>query len=58
MAQDPLVLTSRIKKLIKSLGCKCSSDVPNGVNDLVLDAIKKAVVRTRANKRSTLEKDP
>lgn len=53
-AGEPLVLTSRIKKLINSLGCKTSSDVPAAVNDAVVDLIKKAVVRAKANKRSTL----
>ncbi|MBN1810058.1 MAG: hypothetical protein JW909_13405 [Planctomycetes bacterium] len=53
-ADEPLVLTSRIKKLINSLGCKTSGDVPDAVNQVVVDAIKKAVARTKANKRSTV----
>ena len=51
---EPLVLTSRIKKLINANGCKTSSDVPAAVNDVVVAAIAKAIERCRANKRSTV----
>ena len=53
-AAEPLVLTSRIKKTINKLGYKVSSDVPDAVNDIVVEALKAAVKRTKANGRATV----
>ena len=53
-ASEPLVLTARIKKLVNSMGCKVSSEVPAALNDLLVELIHKAVERAKQNGRSTL----
>lgn len=53
-ATEPLVLVARVKRLANQLGCKMSGEVPAALNELVAEAIKAGVKRTRGNSRSTL----
>jgi len=53
-AAEPLILTARVKKLVNSLGCKMSGEVPAALNDLVVQAVKAGVKRAKGNGRSTL----
>jgi hypothetical protein len=54
VAGEPLVLVARVKRLVNQLGCKMSGEVPAALNELVAEAIKAGVKRTRGNGRSTL----
>ena len=55
MAQEILVVGSKVKAYIKSKEMKCSGDVVEGLSEKVGAILDCAIVRTKANKRSTVK---
>jgi len=53
--KDVLVVASKIKAYIRSKGCMCSSDAVQAISDCVYCCLDKAIVRTQANRRSTVK---
>ena len=51
---ENLVVGSKIKALIKAHNMKCSGDLMDAVSASISDILAKAVVRAKANKRSTV----
>ncbi|MHA1372486.1 MAG: DUF1931 domain-containing protein [Promethearchaeota archaeon] len=54
--EKALFVKSAVKELIKSQGCKSSSDIINGdaLNNVIKDILIKACNRAKENKRSTV----
>jgi len=52
--KDPLVVTSKMKAYIKSKKMKTASEAVGAINDAVYSLLDDAVVRAKANKRSTI----
>ncbi len=50
------VVTSKVKELVKSLGMSSSSELPDALDSLLEDALRKAVERAKANGRKTVRK--
>ena len=54
-SKESLVVASKVKAYIKSKKMMTSSDALAALNDTVYAAIDAAIVRTKANKRSTVK---
>jgi len=52
--KEQLVVASKTRAYIKSLGCMVSADAVDELNKKVYELIDQAVQRTKDNKRSTL----
>lgn len=48
------VVGSKLKELIKKLGCNTAGDLAEGVSAMVEMEVKKAVARAKSNGRKTL----
>ena len=55
MAEEMLVVGSKVKAYIKSKGCHTSSDALGALNDRVHKVLDAACERTKGNKRSTVK---
>ncbi|MHC4456449.1 MAG: hypothetical protein ACYS0I_05035 [Planctomycetota bacterium] len=53
--KESLVVTSKIKAYVKSKKMMTSSDAIAAINDAVYAMLDAAVVRTKANRRSTVK---
>ena len=53
--KEPLVVASKVKAYIKGKKMMTSSDALEALSDKVYDMLDAAVVRTKANKRSTVK---
>lgn len=53
--KDVLVVASKVKAYIKSKKCQTSSDSIGALSDKLYSIIDAAIVRTRANRRSTVK---
>jgi hypothetical protein len=49
-----LVVTSKVKDLIKGTGLRCSSDFPTALNKRIWREIKTAIKRCQGNNRQTV----
>ena len=54
-SKEVLVVTSKVKAYIKSKGMMTSSDAIGALNDAIYKVIDAGIVRTKANKRSTVK---
>ena len=54
-SKEMLVVGTKVKNYIKSQGVMSSSDVLEAVNDAVYNILCKAVARTKANGRKTVQ---
>jgi len=52
--REPLVVTSKVKAHIKSKKMMSSSEAIGAINDVVYSILDNAVVRAKANRRSTV----
>lgn len=52
--KESLIVSSKTRAYIKSLGFNASQDALDRINDLVYELIEKGTERTKENKRSTL----
>lgn len=52
--KEMLIVASKTKAYIKSLGCSVSGDAVEEINKKLYELLDRAVERTRENKRSTL----
>ena len=52
--KESLVVGSKVRAFIRSKKCLVSGDLLEAVSDSVYAALEKAVVRCKANKRSTV----
>ena len=52
--KDVLVVASKVKAYIRSKGCMCSADAVQAVSECVYGCLDRAVIRTKANRRSTV----
>ena len=55
MAEDMLVVGSKVKAYIKSKGCHTSSDALGALNEKVHEILDRATSRCQGNKRSTVK---
>lgn len=53
--KESLVVASKIKAYIKSKKMMTSSEAPGAISDKVYAMIDSAIVRTKANRRSTVK---
>ena len=53
--KEPLVVASKVKAYIKSKKMMTSSDALAAISDKVYALLDDAIVRTKANKRSTVK---
>ena len=53
--RDPLVVASKVKAYIKSKKMMTSSDAIEAISEKVYGMLDDAVVRTKANRRSTVK---
>lgn len=53
--KDVLVVASKVKAYIKSKKCQTSGDSIGALSDKLYSIIDAAIVRTRANRRSTVK---
>ncbi len=53
--KEPLVVASKVKNYIKSKKMMTSSDALDALNEKIYSVLDDAVVRTKANKRSTVK---
>ena len=51
-----LVVKSKIKEVLKDLGCNTAGDALEGLNAVVTAAVKSAAARAQANGRKTVRK--
>ena len=56
MARELLVVESKVRQLLPE-GIRISSDALEGLNELVKQAVKKAIERCQANGRKTIIKE-
>ena len=54
MAEDMLVVGSKVKAYIKAKGCHTSGDALQGLNEKVHEILDAAAARCQSNKRSTV----
>jgi len=54
---DPLFVKSKVREYIKSKDCNTSSGIldGNGLNDVIIGILDKAIVRAKANGRKTVQ---
>lgn len=55
MAEDALVVTSKVRAYLKSKGVMMSGDLPNTLNAKLHTLLDDAANRARGNKRSTVK---
>ena len=53
--RDSLIVASKVKAHIKSKKMMTSSDALEAISDKVYDILDAAIVRTKANRRSTVK---
>jgi len=53
--RDSLIVASKVKAYIKSKKMMTSSDALGAISDNVYDMLDAAIVRTQANRRSTVK---
>ena len=53
--RDSLIVASKVKAYIKSKKMMTSSEALGAISDKVYDLIDAAIVRTKANRRSTVK---
>ena len=51
---DSVVVTSKVKEAVKGLDLRMSGDVPDAVNEKVMEMLDAAAKRAKENGRSTL----
>jgi histone H3/H4 len=57
MAQEILVVASKVKEYIKSKKMMSSGDLPAALSEEIKALLDKAIKRCKANKRSTVRPD-
>ncbi len=55
MAKETLLVSSKVKNVIKSEGLMCASETIDALNDCVHCCIKEAMDRAKANGRRTVQ---
>ena len=55
MAKETLLVSSKVKNVIKSKGLMCASETMDALNDCVHECIKNATDRAKANGRKTVQ---
>jgi len=55
MAEEILVVASKVRNYLKSKGVKMSGEMVDGLNKKVKSLLDMAVERTKSNKRSTVK---
>ncbi len=55
MAKETLLVSSKVKNVIKEQGLMCASETLDAINDCVHCCIKKAAERAKANGRKTVQ---
>ncbi len=55
MAKESLLVSSKVKNLIKSKGLMCASETMDALNDCLESCINKAAERAKANGRKTVQ---
>ena len=53
--KESLIVASKVKAHIKSKKMMTSSEALGAISDVVYDMLDKAIVRTKANRRSTVK---
>lgn len=53
--KEVLVVASKMKAYIRSKGCMCGSDAIQAASDCLYCCLDQAIVRTKANRRSTVK---
>ncbi len=54
MADKAVVVASRVKEVIKAADMRADGSLADAVNDKVVEMLKDAVARAKANKRGTV----
>ncbi len=54
-SRDVLVVASKCKNYVKSKGFMCSADAIQAMSERIYDMLDKAMVRTEANRRTTVK---
>lgn len=52
---DALIVASKVRAHLKSLGVKMSGELPDAVNKKVMHLLEDAATRAKSNKRSTVK---
>ena len=55
MAKETLIVSSKVKNVIKEEGLMCASETIEAINDCLHCCIKKAAERAKANGRKTVQ---
>jgi hypothetical protein len=55
MAEEVLIVASKVRNYLKSKGVKMSGELVEGLNKRVLELLDQGSSRTKANKRSTMK---
>jgi histone H3/H4 len=55
MADDMLLVKSRVQELIRDQGCSPSSEAIDELNGVIQDAVEEAAERTKANGRKRVK---
>lgn len=55
VAQEPLIVASKVKAYVKSKGLMTASDSLEAINAKIYALLDEAALRTEANRRSTLK---
>ena len=55
MANEPLVVASKVRAYLKEKDCMMSGELVDALNTCVAECLDKASTRTKANKRSTVK---
>lgn len=53
--RDSLIVASKVKAYVKSKKMMTSAEALGAISDKVYDALDAAIVRTKANRRSTIK---
>ena len=54
MADEKLVVASKVKEYIRSKGCQTSSEALDALNKTVSSILDRAIERAQSNKRATV----
>ncbi len=55
MAEERLIVSSKVKDVLKSEGLMCGADALDAINDCVHCCLREAAERAKANVRKTLQ---
>ena len=55
MADEMMVVASKVRNYLKSKGVKMSGELVNSLNKKLMWVLDEAITRTKANKRSTVK---